>query len=164
MAEDIFTAPQAPEQDAAVEGAAGDEQNAETDVQQDPQIDTAPVDDPADAPQPTFNVSVAEDSGLEAPVFVTVPGLYSNVEPVPHPDDIKDSEGNYLPGYDESTATLVQTHDGWERPDSADQAEARVNLDEHGRLELSAEPVAVPAVVARSLEGLPYVRITEVRN
>lgn len=159
MAEDrLFTEPQAPEHDAAVEGAA-EKQPAKVETHQDPVVDTAP-----EADEPQFDVSLAADADLEAPVYVSVPGLHTDVEPLPHPDDIKDDDGEFLPGYDEDTPTLVKTEDGWERPEDAPQSEAVAPLDEHGRLELSDSPVTVPASVARVLEGLPYVKIEEARS
>lgn len=117
--------------------------------------------DAADAIEQTDGVRVvlAPDSDLEAPVAVTVPGLYSDVEPLPHPDAIRDDDDNFLPGFDEDTVTLEKTDDGYQRPADAEQPEAVVPVDDDGRLVLSDSAVEVPANVANVLVPLPYVKV-----
>jgi hypothetical protein len=128
----------------------------------DPQQDVAPVDDPADEPEPDFRVSLVPDSGIEAPVAITVPGIYADLTPLPHPDDIKDANGDFLPGYDEHTPTLVETEAGWERPEG-DTPEPTVPVDEYGRLVID-KPVTVPSALARVLQDTPYLKIEQVRS
>ncbi len=116
-------------------------------------VPEAPVEAPevaepqADAPEPVnhFYVSLApqeDDEGnhvhdLEAPVHVSVPGLFT--QPYPESD-------------------FVETDDGFERSDEDEQPKALLELDKHSRLVLKDERIEVPAEVAQNLTGIPYIK------
>lgn len=106
-----------------------------------PAEDAPQVPEPADEEPPEFQVSLNPDADLEEPVFVTVAGFYSPVDPV---------EG-------------VETDNGIERDPDAPQSEALLDLDEHGRLELTSKPVKVPPEIAENLSGLAYAKVEVVQ-
>lgn len=115
------------------------------------------TDEPVLDERPDVKVQLDPDSGLEAPVALSVAGLFKDRDPLPAPSSIRDDEGNFLEGFNENTVTLVETENGFEHPDGP--AEPVVKVDEHGRLVLTDSTVTLPAAVADVVASLPFVKV-----